>query len=333
MQTLNILQGFEAFLNFYGRHRKTDQGYAFYYTGSGFTFSVTGTYINLVFLSSYDEEEKKPYVVMTINDKIETIALPKGYHVVKRLISKDSHVSILKRSESLMSRTEIISLETDGFFHEKLFKDKPVKLHFIGDSLTCGYGNLSHDVDLAFSTEYEDGLQSYAYLTSTMLNAETEIVAVSGIGIYKSIYASVSMPYIYEQYDIYDRTPYPFLKRFDVIILNLGTNDNTYLKILVEPTRHYESGQLLDTYKHFIKRLKDIHQDTNIIVISQGSRQEFVDQIIEKAVLDLNDNHVFHLRLSDILDSDGMGQQYHPTIKTHQRWSMELKTFIETIRK
>lgn len=333
MHTINKDQGFETFLHFHGRYRKTNQGYAFYYTASGFSLAASGTSITFTFMASYEEDVKKPFLVISINNQKEVISLPKGLSTHTREISKNAHISVLKRSESLMSRTEIISIVTDGIFHEQEGKKYAMALHFIGDSLTCGYGNLSDDVDLPFSTEYEDGLQSYAYLASSMLNADIDVVAVSGIGIYKSIYASVSMPYIYEQHDIYDYTPFPFNKKFDVIILNLGTNDNMYLRYLVEPTLVHESSQLLNTYKRFIKRLKDIHQDSIIVVISQGSRQEFVDEIIEKTVNELNDNQVYHLRLSNIESSDGMGQQYHPTIKTHNKWSIELKAFIEMIRK
>ena len=43
--------------HFFGRHKKTNNGVAFYYTASGFSFKVKGTKVSLVFNSYYEEEK------------------------------------------------------------------------------------------------------------------------------------------------------------------------------------------------------------------------------------------------------------------------------------
>lgn len=333
MQTLKNQNDFNHFVQFHGRHKKTQSGYAFYYTASGFSFGVSGSYVKLVFHSYYEEENKKAYIVIAFDKTEETYALNLGKTEITVHLDHMETIKVYKRSESMMSRSEIVSLETDGTFYQFDRTKKPLNITFIGDSLTCGYGNLSNDTEIPFSTEYEDGLKSYASIAARALNADYEIVAVSGIGLYKSIYANVTMPSIYEQYDIYDTTPYPFEGTEDIVVLNLGTNDNSYMKFLVEPTRIHEEKNFLEAYIKFVKRLRVLHPKATIVAISQGERQTFVDDLIKEAVHQINDSKVLHFRVSPIEPKDGLGQQYHPTVVTHERWGIELQAMIKNIRK
>lgn len=334
MQIIRYEDDFQGFIQFFGRHKKTETGHAFYYTGSGFKLQAKGSFIKLAFHSYYEEVQKKPYLVIQDGQDTSTYDLSLDITEITHKIKNDQAIIyVYKRSESMMSRTELVSVETDGKILTCDVDQKRLKLLFIGDSLTCGYGNLSSDTDIPFDTSYEDGLNAYASLAAQALQADYEIVAVSGIGLYKSIYANVTMPSIYEQYDIYDTTPYPFVDDKDYIVINLGTNDYSYMKFLVEPTRIYEEKRFIETYKGFIQRIKEIHKKSHIIIISQGKRQGPIDAAIEQLVKDLNDTTISHFRTSDIKEEDGMGQQYHPTVVTHQRWGNEIKNFIESIRK
>lgn len=333
MQTLNYQNDFNQFVQFYGRNKKTASGHAFYYTASGFSFGVSGSYVKLVFHSYYEEENKKAFIVIAFDQTEETYALNLGVTEITIHLEHMETMRVYKRSESMMSRSEIVSLETDGSFYKSEQTKESLYITFIGDSLTCGYGNLSNDTEIPFSTEYEDGLKSYASLAAKALDAEYEIISVSGIGLYKSIYANVTMPSIYEQYDIYDTTPYLFTKREDFIVLNLGSNDNSYMKFLVEPTRIHEEKNFLNAYIQFVKRLRVLHPKAIIIAISQGERQTYVDDLIKEAVALMNDQAIKHLRVSPIEPQDGMGQQYHPTVLTHERWGYELEAFIKNMRK
>jgi len=334
MQTYHYQDDFNNYIHFYGRHQKTSSGHAFYYTASGFCLKAKGSYIKLVFHSYAEEPNKKAYIVLKVNGEQQVFMLQQGLTEVEYILDQaPCEIYVYKRSESMMSRTELVSVTIDGKLLPITIRQKPINILFIGDSLTCGYGNLSDDPNLPFSTAYEDGLQSYASLAAEGLDANYHIVAVSGIGLYKSIYANVTMPSIYEQYDIYDTTPYPFQEHFDIVVINLGTNDYAYMKFLVEPTRIYEEQKFIEAYQTFVERLKILHPKAKFIIVSQGSRQGFMDEVICRAYEQVKDKHTYHFRASDVPKEDGIGQQYHPTIKTHQRWGKELKAFIENIRK
>ena len=327
----------KQYMQWYGRVRLENEAMNFYYTASGMTCSVQGTWVKFVFHVSYEEDVKKPYIVIRkdcnrssdqtfpLINEIETIQI--------NLDHQPQVIEVFKRSEALMSKTSLVSIETDGQFLIQKPKSKALAIEWIGDSLTCGYGNLSDNPNIPFSTEYEDGMSSFAVLASETLNAAYEIVAVSGIGLYKSIYASVTLPSIYEQYDINDNHPYPFDYPMDLIVVNLGSNDNSYMQFLESKTRLYEQQKFLLDYNRFLSRLKEIHPDTPILCISQGiNKQMHVDELIEKAVNDRHDHWITHFRVSDVKDNEKVGQQYHPVVETHIRWAKELAAHIKTLK-
>lgn len=61
-----------------------------------------------------------------------------------------------------------------------------LKIEFIGNSITCGYGTEADSGQVHFSYENENHTLSYAYLTARALDADFNVVAKSGIGMYRS---------------------------------------------------------------------------------------------------------------------------------------------------
>lgn len=61
-----------------------------------------------------------------------------------------------------------------------------LRLEFIGNSITCGYGTEADSAQVHFSYDTENNTLGYAYLTARALNADFNIVARSGIGMYRS---------------------------------------------------------------------------------------------------------------------------------------------------
>ncbi len=323
-------------LVWHGRVLKKSNGIHFFYTGSGFDAKIEGTSLWVTFETDYSEENKHGYLNLTVtNDEVnlnDTYQLIKGKSTVQlfNLPYGTYEVSVRKQSESMMTRTVITELSTDGNWLNVNKRHRP-SIEWIGDSLTCGYGNLGENENTPFDTKDEDGMQSFAILASQGLDMDYDLVSVSGIGVYKSFYAEVTMPSIYEQYDIYDRTPYPFTKHHDIIVINLGTNDHSYMNFLMDHSRVLEQEVFQKAYQAFVTRVKMLNPSSLIICISQGERQFNVDNQIEQAVRSINDQTIFHLRLSSILLVEGIGSQYHPKVLTHRRWATEIQTFIQNI--
>ena len=56
------------------------------------------------------------------------------------------------------------------------------KLEFIGDSITCGFGNEGPGPNCPFTADTENESLAYGTLTAQALNAEHHTIAWSGIG-------------------------------------------------------------------------------------------------------------------------------------------------------
>ena len=61
--------------------------------------------------------------------------------------------------------------------------EKELKLEFIGESITCGYGIDDEDENHHFQTATEDATRAYAYKTAMALDADYSLVSYSGHGI------------------------------------------------------------------------------------------------------------------------------------------------------
>jgi lysophospholipase L1-like esterase len=336
MNRITDLQIESELLVWHGRVLKKSNGIHFFYTGSGFDAKIEGSSLWATFETNDSEDNKRGYLNVAIkNHEVSltyTYRLDQGKSTIQLfdLPYGIYSVSVRKQSESMMTRTVITELSTDGNWM-MVNPARRSSIEWIGDSLTCGYGNLGENENTPFDTKDEDGMQSFAILASQALNMDYQLVSVSGIGVYKSFYAEVTMPSIYEQYDIYDRTPYPFTKHQDIVVINLGTNDHSYMNFLMDHSKVLEQEAFQKAYQAFVTRVKTLNPSSLIICISQGSRQMNVDVQIERAVQNINDSTIFHLRLSPIHEDEGIGSQYHPKVLTHRRWATEIQLFIQSI--
>jgi lysophospholipase L1-like esterase len=325
------------YLIWHGRKMEDEKGIHFFYTASGFSFKFTGSKIVATFESSFEEFNKRPFIVIdvkSVNHKHTYVMdLKHGKQTIECLdLPHDTYeVDVRKRSESLMSKTILNEISTDGTFLYPTSVNDQLKIEWIGDSSTCGYGNLSTSVDEPFTTESEDGLQTFASIASNILDANYQIVAVSGIGLYKSFYAQVTLPKIYCQIDIHKNIPYDFSFNPDLIVINLGTNDHSYMKFLEHQSLAHEQRTFKDVYKSFINDIFLNHFGAQVLLISQGERHHLVDHAIEQVYLEMSYHKLHHLRVSKVMTEDGIGGQFHPTIKTHQRWGQEVAVKIKQI--
>ena len=328
---------FHPFITWHGRISASDHGIMFHHTASGFDLVVKGEDLALTFWSSYEEEVKKAYLQIDVLDgeqRIMTsvVALDKGQSTIRMTFERHGPylVRVRKRSEELMSKTALRSIGTKGLFLDSPLQDKRPLVECIGDSTTCGYGNLGA-VDQPFTTETEDGLDTYITGACRLAGASCVITCYSGIGIYKSIYATKTMPSVYPMTDFEATTPSLQTISPDIIVLNLGTNDNTYFDHLVETSRNYETERFKETYTGFIRSMMDRHPDAMILVISQDKRQPHVQDAIKDVVKTIADSRVTHLALSSIASNEGIGSQYHPSVTTHRKWASELAQTLKTI--
>lgn len=145
---------------------------------------------------------------------------------------------IVKQTEASWSTAELLSMD----FYGKLMgatKNRALYIEFIGDSLSCGYGNLwtknaAHASSESGIALYEDGTQAYPYLTAEGLNADISVMSYSGIGLDLSWVNTdgnglrIMDFYKMRSYSRDKETEFDFAstRTPDVVVINLGCNDS-----------------------------------------------------------------------------------------------------------
>jgi len=211
-------------------------------------------------------------------------------------------------------------------------------IEFIGNSITCGYGNESYDKNDHFEYETENHYLGYAQMTCRALGAYAHVVARSGIGVYRSYGGPKKgtpenvMTTEYEYTNLYDRSERWDFSRFQpqVVCINLGTNDLS--------TNNYDEKLLKAAYKKFLVQVRGHNPKAKIVylcgsmlggkelAIAQKALNEVVDEA-RKA----GDQEVYRF---DFTPSDGSlhyGADWHPSVWQHQLMAAELTAYLRKI--
>ena len=222
------------------------------------------------------------------------------------------------------------------------------KIEFIGNSITCGYGNEGLKKEEHFLYETENHYSSYASIAARNLEAQHWVVARSGIGAYRNYGEPKSgsprscMPVQYEYtgyaLDISQRNNLGFdsekwdFSRYqpDVVCINLGTNDLS--------TNNYDLKLLKQGYQKLLKMVRQ-HNPKAKIVFLTGSmlyNQELkeacqlLDEITVEA-LKAGDKEVYRFDMPHIEGEMFLGNDWHPNIYQDEKMAGELTAYLRKL--
>ncbi len=104
---------------------------------------------------------------------------------------------------------------------------KSRRVVFFGDSITCGYGNAAEETS-SYLTSEQDPTEAYAWKCADLLDADAELVSISGQGIVRNCNGVVDtpIPTFFGWQSRHLRTPHDFSCDVDFVVINAGTNDN-----------------------------------------------------------------------------------------------------------
>lgn len=206
--------------------------------------------------------------------------------------------------------------------------EKSLRLEFLGDSITCGYGILGAP-GAPYRTREEDATVNYAALTAKALDAEARFLSISGQGIVHACSGAVGRP-IPRFFHWLDRNANADNWQFDdgwqpdAVIINAGTND---VGGKVEPAEFGTAAAAFvrDVRAHYPKAkivwLYGLMNDTFIPVLTD---------IVEK--LRETDPDVWFLPSDRIYAHPGeCGANGHPGIRGHRRAAAELTALLKKI--
>ena len=250
-------------------------------------------------------------------------------------------VRIVKLSEGAFSLAEVSHAEVDDGAVIAPTAEKPLKIEFIGDSITCGYGVDDSNMQSEFSCEAENAMKSYACVAAELLVADYSLFSYSGYGLISGYSADGErntreiLPRRYEScgfsYSSVDGTklqdiPWDFSAFVpNVVVLNLGTNDNSFCTFHNEAYREFE-----DEYLSFLRVIRRCNPNAHIIC-SLGIMLTEPLPYIENAVRRLGDDRVSVFRYTTQDGLLGFGSNWHPSEDTHRRAGEELAAYVRSI--
>lgn len=158
----------------------SSSGFAFRFRGDGVIFHFGPYKADApAYVRVWTDGRPQRFAVSDGREKIILEDLGEGEHEVKLLRVTEGNVPLILPSltlTSIFSGDDLPALCAPP-------APKPLRIAFIGDSITCGYGVLGPASEPGFQTYEEDSSRSYASLTAELLNAEVCISGASGKGI------------------------------------------------------------------------------------------------------------------------------------------------------
>eukprot|EP00727_Mastigamoeba_balamuthi_P010633 m51a1_g6192 putative acetylxylan esterase (967) ;mRNA; r:73629-85071 len=152
------------------------------------------------------------------------------------------------------------------------------KIEAIGDSITCGYGNLGANISCSFTLDTEDFTRSYSALVANTLNAQLTAVSWGGRGVRRNYGTDPSksadpLPYLYKYTTSWNYSYVP-----DAVIIYLGTNDYSYGNNAYWPTRAEFAG----TYAEFVQSLQSHSPRAHFFLLCQSGAVwcPYVDDVV-----------------------------------------------------
>lgn len=319
-------------------------------SGIEFTYNGTGFNVNIIgdSMVSQGKDKQARFAVYADGERIsdeQVTESQKMYEFTTSDEAKPTTVKILKLSEaaeSTMGIGEITVMGTDV----QPTAEKELKIEFIGDSITCGYGVDDEVKENHFSTSTEDATKAWAYKAAVKLDADYSLVSYSGHGIISGYsgdgkkVTSQLVPSVYTKFaksygnynGIFNVSSVEWdFSRFqpDFVVVNLGTNDASYCGADKEKAAEYS-----EEYVEFLKTIRENNPKAHIICalgVMGDSLFSSVKAAVESYTAETGDTNVSYLHLTPQNGSTGYAADWHPTEATHEIASDELVTEIRRI--
>lgn len=333
---------------------ETAGGVFFNWTCSGFTVTFTGTKLRAKLLAMSDRQPFPPDApadypcVGLVGEDGKTLtwrekcAEGESWYDIFSAGDDGPHtVRIVKLSENARGKTALLALETDGEILNAAAPEKALSIEYIGDSITCGFGNEAPGQDSLFETSEENGWLTYGAVCGRELDAEFNMVSVSGITVSDPkypLFPSRPMDQVYAYTDaLYDERMGvdPRLWDFkgnkkDIVVLNLGTNDVNPLKFSQSlAAADEEEAHFCVRYRAFLESIRALNGPDTLICCVLGPLDHYlydhIKRIVGEYVHDTGDKRVRTFKLIGVnMMTEGFGAVGHPSLKTHERMGHEL---------
>ena len=270
----------------------------------------------------------------TLGEHSRTIEVYCGESVTSAVVE----VIQLSESNGGVVGVRTITVESDAPNPVTPTAARPLSIEFIGDSITCAYGVEASGFGDPFRTTTENFMKSYAYLTAAELSADYSAVCYSGYGVVSGSTGAgmrnvgMLVPSVYDDVSDVLGQPWDFpAHSYDVVVINLGTNDFSYTGTDEGRMQEFSRG-----YADFLAAVRERNPESYIICTlgTMGGQElyPYLEQAVWSFCERTGDTRVT-CYLSEPIDfaNDGCGSYGHPGEITQQKSADTLADVIREV--
>jgi lysophospholipase L1-like esterase len=305
-------------------------GPRFSWSGTGFIAQLSGTGLSVGLTLTPSNE---PYLFKAVVDgapqPVFTAAMGAGTYTLATGLAAGTHtVELYRQTEGAERDSTLTALTVEG----GALMDPPPGparlIEVIGDSITCGYGDLGmlSDAD-CYPTESD--WDAYGSVAARALGAEVSTIAASGRGVVRNYAGDTTgtMPLLYPLTLANDGAPlWDFHIEPNAVVINLGTNDISNNK--GDPGQAFQ-----DTYQALLQTVRGKYPHAYIVCIIgpllSGSDLQTIEGYLQGAVTAVNaagDTRVEFFNQIDPQPSSTEACQYHPNVAEQTTMGNQLAT-------
>lgn len=291
------------------------------WAGSSVLFKFKGTAANASLKSTGGDH------VQVVVDGVPTAVLAltreaRLYRVASGLPDREHTVELFKRTEPLVGQLQLLGLQLEkGRTLLALPVRKDRRIEFVGDSITCGYGNESASEKEKFAANTENNYLAYGAVAARDLGAEYVAISWSG----KWLFGDNAIPLLYDLALPGDpQSTWDFSGwSAHAVVVNLGTNDFG--------PRNPTEKEWQEAYRAFIQRLRKNYPQCHVFcavgsMMSDGyppgrkalsTIRQYTTGLVD-ALRKAGDRKVHYVEFDPQDPKNGLGGDWHPSVKTHR---------------
>lgn len=342
-----------ASIKFVGRYDMSDATKAkFDWSGNYANARFEGTEVS-VGISIPDNQDIELVFEAAIDDRepIKFIVTPDrtSYLVANDLAPGPHEITVMRNSEALYGSSEFTGFNFGATGQLLPPTERPRRIEFIGDSITCGYGNEGPNATCPYDVEVRQGVRvpmteniylAYGSIAARALSADAVTTCFSGKGVVLNYRepadnpdAKTTVPQYYERTLANEPEPkWDFTKEQQpqVVVINLGTNDFSRDINLDTVADGIDLPAFKAGYANFVAYVRERRPNAHIFLAippmmtdkfpldnARSNMRDVLGQIVADRTA-AGDTMVYRIELVEMGTRYGLGCDYHPNLEVHR---------------
>ena len=284
---------------------------------SGFTAAFEGERAIIHFSGGASDIDVQPvYVSVTVDGRKQKFALSRADEkILLDDLGAGRHTLTFRRISEGNVSIAPASLEVFGDVCEILPppKGSDLRMEFIGDSISCGYGVLGSADGKEYNTFEEDAELTYASLCAKALGADIRVTAKGGHGIVADYTGlpTYLIPEFFEWKHTGGKDKHDFSSWIpQVVVINAGTNDSI---------GNVDEQTFIEGAMRFAARVREVYPDA-VIFWAYGMMESKYESVLSAHIADMGaDGEKIYFVPLPYTGVDGKGFAAHPNVVANER--------------